>query len=59
MYLLQAGFLDGTAGLVVCALQAYGTFLKYARLWEWTRMERRGEPVPLPSSAEDAAASGA
>ena len=55
MYLLQAGFLDGTAGLVVCGLQAYGTFLKYALLWEWTRMERRGEPVPLPRTAERAA----
>jgi glycosyltransferase involved in cell wall biosynthesis len=53
MYLLQAGFLDGVAGLVVCGLQGYGTFLKYARLWEWTRMERRGEPVPLPTFEAD------
>jgi glycosyltransferase involved in cell wall biosynthesis len=49
MYVLQAGFLDGTPGLVVCGLQGYCTFLKYARLWEWGRMERRGERVPLPS----------
>ena len=49
MYLLQAGFLDGAAGLVVCGLQGYCTFLKYARLWEWTRMEARGESVPLPA----------
>jgi glycosyltransferase involved in cell wall biosynthesis len=52
MYVLQAGFLDGAAGLVVCGLQGYGTFLKYARLWEWSEMEKRGEPVPLPAFAE-------
>ena len=33
-YFVQRGFLDGGAGLVVCGLQAYGTFLKWARLWE-------------------------
>ncbi len=55
MYLLQAGFLDGGAGLAVCGLQGYCTFLKYARLWEWTRMERRGEKVPLPAFEPDAA----
>jgi len=53
MYLLQAGFLDGAAGLVVCGLQGYCTFLKYARLWEWTAMEKRGESVPLPAFEVD------
>ena len=52
MFVLQAGFLDGAAGLVVCGLQGYATFLKYARLWEWTKLEARGEPVPLPSFEE-------
>jgi glycosyltransferase involved in cell wall biosynthesis len=33
-FVVQAGFLDGGAGLVVCRLQAYGTFLKWTRLWE-------------------------
>jgi glycosyltransferase involved in cell wall biosynthesis len=33
-FVLEAGFRDGTAGLVVCGLQAYGVFLKWARLWE-------------------------
>ena len=33
MYLLQAGFLDGSAGLVLCALAAAQVFLKYAELW--------------------------
>ncbi len=49
MYAVQRGFLDGAAGLVVCGLQGYCTFLKYARLWEWTRMEKQGLAVPLPS----------
>jgi glycosyltransferase involved in cell wall biosynthesis len=59
MYVPQAGFLDGTAGLVVCGLQGYCTFLKYARLWEWTMMEKRGLPVPLPSFAEESPSTGA
>jgi hypothetical protein len=33
-YILQTGFLDGLHGLVVCALQSYGVFLKWSRLWE-------------------------
>jgi glycosyltransferase involved in cell wall biosynthesis len=41
-YVAQAGFLDGEAGLAVCGLQAYGTFLKWARLWEWRRLEKAG-----------------
>jgi len=48
MYGVQAGFLDGKHGLVLCALQSYGVFLKWAKLWEWRRMEGRGETVPLP-----------
>lgn len=41
-YVLQAGFLDGTRGLLVCGLQAYGTFLKWAHLWEWQRLAKLG-----------------
>ena len=41
-YVIQSGFLDGAAGLMVCGLQAYGTFLKWARLWEWRRLEKGG-----------------
>jgi len=37
MYVVQAGFLDGLPGLIVCALQSYGVFLKWARLWELRR----------------------
>ena len=33
MYLLQRGFLDGRAGLLLCILSSYYTYLKYAELW--------------------------
>lgn len=33
LYLLRGVFLDGTAGLVVCGLVAYYTFLKDIKLW--------------------------
>ena len=33
-YLVQQGFREGVAGFMVCALHAYYTFLKYAKLWE-------------------------
>ena len=32
-YVLKAGFLDGTPGLIVSAMNAYYVFLKYAKLW--------------------------
>ncbi len=38
-YFLEAGFLDGVRGLVLCGLQAYGVFLKWARLWEMQRKD--------------------
>ncbi|HSP93391.1 MAG TPA: glycosyltransferase family 2 protein [Thermoanaerobaculia bacterium] len=41
MFVLEAGFLDGLHGFVVCALQAYGVFLKWARLWELQREKKR------------------
>ena len=44
MFVLEAGFLDGVHGFVVCALQSYGTFLTWARLWELRRL-----PKPSPS----------
>lgn len=36
-YFLETGFRDGVPGLIVCGLQAYGVFLKWARLWEMRR----------------------
>jgi glycosyltransferase involved in cell wall biosynthesis len=38
-YVLRRGFQDGTAGLIISAMQAGGVFLKYAKLWE---LERSG-----------------
>ncbi len=40
-YFIQLGFLDGLHGLVFCALQAFGTFLKWSILWGWSMT---GEP---------------
>ncbi|HDP98293.1 MAG TPA: glycosyltransferase family 2 protein [bacterium] len=37
MYLLQQGFLDGKAGLILSCNSAYGVFLKYLKIWEKTR----------------------
>lgn len=34
MYVLQGGFLDGMAGLLLCLLTAYSVWLKYAQAWE-------------------------
>jgi glycosyltransferase involved in cell wall biosynthesis len=52
MYVVQAGFLDGRHGLVLCMLQSYGVFLKWARVWEWEMLAKRGLPVELPSFDE-------
>lgn len=34
VYLWRGGFLDGVPGLIVSLDDAFGTFLKYAKLWE-------------------------
>lgn len=52
MYVVQAGFLDGRHGLVLCALQAWGVFLKWARVWEWELDERAGRRPDLPKYDE-------
>ena len=54
MYVLQAGFLDGRHGFVLCALQAYGVFLKWAKVWEWQRFEKNGWAFELPAYDESA-----
>jgi len=54
-YVLQLGVLDGVHGFVLCVLQAFGVFLKYARLWEYRIRERRGEAVRLPAFDDDTA----
>jgi glycosyltransferase involved in cell wall biosynthesis len=53
MYVLQFGFLDGMAGLVFCMLQAFGTYLKWAVLWEWRANAARGRMPNLPPFDED------
>jgi glycosyltransferase involved in cell wall biosynthesis len=65
-YVLRLGFLDGLAGLQVCALVAYQSYLKLACLWEldhgrgWRELERQRQAgdrtdgdqrVPLDSAA--------
>ena len=39
-YVLRRGFLDGTAGFVLSAVNAYSVFLKFAKLWEIGKRER-------------------
>jgi len=39
-YVLRAGFLDGTRGFLIALMNAYGAFLKYAKLWELERQQR-------------------
>jgi glycosyltransferase involved in cell wall biosynthesis len=52
-YVVQLGFLDGLHGLVLCTLQSFGVFLKYARLWEYRLRAQRGETVTLPAFDDD------
>jgi len=39
MYVWRRGFLDGRAGLILCALAAFSVFMKYAKLWGMLRDE--------------------
>jgi glycosyltransferase involved in cell wall biosynthesis len=52
-FVLQLGFLDGMHGLILCSLQSFGVFLKYARLWEYNIRQARGEDLNLPAFDED------
>lgn len=54
-YVLQCGFLDGVRGLIMCGVPAYGTFLKYATVWNWQRERRRGLIPSLPVFDDDPA----
>jgi (heptosyl)LPS beta-1,4-glucosyltransferase len=44
LYLFKGGFIDGTAGLVVCLSSMFYTFLKYAKLWQLNRAPATREP---------------
>lgn len=52
MYVFQLGFLDGMPGLVFCLLQSFGTYLKWAILWEWRQNAKRGRQPALPEFDE-------
>jgi glycosyltransferase involved in cell wall biosynthesis len=56
-YLFRLGFLDGLAGLQVCALIAYLSYLKHARLWELehARAAHRLSDAEAPTSERSAA----
>ncbi|MDF1665081.1 MAG: glycosyltransferase family 2 protein, partial [Planctomycetota bacterium] len=41
MFVLQRGFLDGIAGLIVAFLGAFYVMLKYAKLWELIHVEKQ------------------
>jgi hypothetical protein len=45
-YVLRRGFMDGGAGLVLSAVNAYSVFLKFAKLWELRTNPRSQNPKP-------------
>jgi glycosyltransferase involved in cell wall biosynthesis len=49
-YLLRRGILDGGVGLVISLVNAYGVFLKFAKLWE---MENPGGQIPTPIAGSE------
>lgn len=50
-YIGRLGFLDGVAGLQVCALVAYLSYLKHARLWELQHASSRHRRQELVGEA--------
>ena len=40
-FILRRGFLDGAHGFLIALMSAYGAYLKYAKLWEMYRRQRR------------------
>jgi glycosyltransferase involved in cell wall biosynthesis len=49
-YVLRRGFLDGTAGLTLSAVNAYSVFLKFAKLWELQHAPSTGNDAGSRSS---------
>jgi glycosyltransferase involved in cell wall biosynthesis len=49
-YVLRRGFLDGTTGLRLCRIDAYGAYRKYARL---RQLQAEAGRRPGPTGAED------
>ncbi len=55
-YVLQLGFLDGLAGVQVCALTGFYSFMKRARLWELDHARKQPDPeAEVPASSSRAA----
>jgi glycosyltransferase involved in cell wall biosynthesis len=44
-WIVEGGIRDGMRGLLVCGLQSYGVFLKWARLWEMQRTSSQPSAV--------------
>ena len=51
-YLLRRGFLDGTAGLTLSAVNAYSVFLKFAKLWEMGQAQGQGAKGQGPAASD-------
>lgn len=50
-YLLKGGFLDGGPGFIVSVINAFGVFVKYAKVWELARPpELPARPPPGPAA---------
>jgi hypothetical protein len=47
-YVLRRGFLQGTTGLTISAVNAYSVLLKFAKLWELERNPKPQTPNPKP-----------
>ena len=55
LYLLRGGFRDGYAGLVVCMMAAFYTFIKDARLWELNQQAASQQPAAIEPARSSAA----
>jgi len=51
-YLFKAGFRDGLPGLIIIVSTMFYVFIKYAKLWELTRLTAPPRPETSTSSAE-------
>gem|GEM_PF-3652739 len=41
VYFFKRSILDGFPGLIIAMVSAYATFLRYAKIWELSRSEKR------------------
>jgi glycosyltransferase involved in cell wall biosynthesis len=49
-YILRRGFMDGTVGLTLSAVNAYSVFLKFAKLWELRKVQGPGPKAQAPKA---------